>query len=98
LEFGLPLTSARSLATDAAMHGLADERSTVFDEHVRKPIGDTTAAHGEAADQWWWRPGSVAGRDAAGVAPLPARPAGAPKNIERRATSVRRARRHGRGA
>ena len=44
LEFGLPLGDLLSLARDAdeAMRGLADRAVELFDEHVRKPIRDTT--------------------------------------------------------
>ena len=45
LEFGLPLGDLLSLAREAdeAMRGLADRAVELFDEHVRKPIRDTTA-------------------------------------------------------
>ena len=33
------------------MHGLAERAVELFDEHVRKPIRDTAASDGEAADQ-----------------------------------------------
>jgi DNA-binding transcriptional MerR regulator len=53
LEFGLPLGDLLSLArdADAAMRGLAERAVELFDEHVRKPIRDTAASDGEAADQ-----------------------------------------------
>ena len=53
LEFNLPLGDLLALArdADAAMHGLAERAVELFDEHVRKPIRDSAASEGEAADQ-----------------------------------------------
>jgi DNA-binding transcriptional MerR regulator len=44
LEFGLPLGDLLALAREAdqAMRGLADRAVELFDEHVRKPIRDTS--------------------------------------------------------
>lgn len=44
LEFGLPLGDLLALARDAdeAMRGLAERAVDLFDEHVRKPIRDTS--------------------------------------------------------
>jgi DNA-binding transcriptional MerR regulator len=44
LEFGLPLGDLLALAGDAdrSMRALADRAVELFDEHVRKPIRDTT--------------------------------------------------------
>jgi DNA-binding transcriptional MerR regulator len=53
LEFGLPLGDLLSLAREAneAMLGLAERAVELFDEHVRKPITDTSASDDEAAAQ-----------------------------------------------
>lgn len=53
LEFGLPLGDLLSLARDAdeAMRGLADRAVGLFDEHVRKPIRDTTPDPDGASSQ-----------------------------------------------
>lgn len=53
LEFGLPLPDLLSLARDAdvAMRALADRAVDLFDEHVRKPIRDTTVDQERAAEQ-----------------------------------------------
>jgi DNA-binding transcriptional MerR regulator len=51
LEFGLPLGDLLSLArdTDAAMRGVAERAVDLFDDHVRKPIRDTSAGDEAAA-------------------------------------------------
>jgi DNA-binding transcriptional MerR regulator len=51
LEFGLPLGELLSLARDAheAMVELAQRSVDLFDEHVRKPIRDTTASDEQGA-------------------------------------------------
>ena len=53
LEFGLPLGELLALARDThgAMAGLAERAVELFDEHVRKPIRDTSASDEEAAAQ-----------------------------------------------
>ncbi|MEA2520996.1 MAG: hypothetical protein QOI81_642 [Actinomycetota bacterium] len=53
LEFGLPLGDLLGLARDAdgAMRGLAERAVDLFDEHVRKPIRDTTGDGEGAAEQ-----------------------------------------------
>jgi DNA-binding transcriptional MerR regulator len=53
LEFGLPLGDLLTLArdTDAAMRGVAERAVDLFDEHVRKPIRDTTVDDDEAAER-----------------------------------------------
>jgi DNA-binding transcriptional MerR regulator len=53
LEFGLPLGDLLALAreTDAAMRGVAERAVELFDDHVRKPIRDTSAGDAEAAEQ-----------------------------------------------
>jgi DNA-binding transcriptional MerR regulator len=53
LEFGLPLGDLLALARDAdtAMRGLAERAVELFDEHVRKPIRDTSGSEGDAANQ-----------------------------------------------
>jgi DNA-binding transcriptional MerR regulator len=53
LEFGLPLGELLALAREAhdAMLGLAEHAVELFDEHVRKPIRDTAASDGTAAEQ-----------------------------------------------
>lgn len=53
LEFGLPLGDLLTLAreTDLALRALADRAVEMFDEHVRKPIRDTTGDDGRAAGQ-----------------------------------------------
>jgi DNA-binding transcriptional MerR regulator len=53
LEFGLPLGDLLALAreTDAAMRGVAERAVELFDDHVRKPIRDTSAGDDEAAEQ-----------------------------------------------
>jgi DNA-binding transcriptional MerR regulator len=53
LEFGLPLGDLLSLAREAdlALRALADRAVEMFDEHVRKPIRDTTGDDGHAAGQ-----------------------------------------------
>jgi DNA-binding transcriptional MerR regulator len=52
LEFGLPLGDLLALAraTDTAMRGVAERAVELFDDHVRKPIRDTTVDDDEAAD------------------------------------------------
>jgi hypothetical protein len=52
LEFGLPLGDLLVLArhTDEAMRGVAERAVELFDDHVRKPIRDTTAADDQAAE------------------------------------------------
>jgi DNA-binding transcriptional MerR regulator len=51
LEFGLPLGELLALARAAndSMVALAERAVELFDEHVRKPIRDTTASDEEAA-------------------------------------------------
>jgi DNA-binding transcriptional MerR regulator len=51
LDFGLPLGELLSLARDTndAMVALADRAVTLFDEHVREPIRDTSTDEQEAA-------------------------------------------------
>jgi DNA-binding transcriptional MerR regulator len=53
LEFGLPLGDLLGLARDAdvAMRGLADRAVDLFDDHVRKPIRDTSGDDRVAAAQ-----------------------------------------------
>jgi DNA-binding transcriptional MerR regulator len=53
LEFGLPLGDLLGLARDAdvAMRGLADRAVDLFDDHVRKPIRDTSGDDRAAAAQ-----------------------------------------------
>ena len=53
LEFGLPLGDLLGLARDAdeAMRGLAERAVDLFDEHVRKPIRDTSGDGEGAAEQ-----------------------------------------------
>jgi DNA-binding transcriptional MerR regulator len=53
LEFGLPLGELLALARDAheAMLGLAERAVELFDEHVRKPIRDTTRDDERAATE-----------------------------------------------
>jgi DNA-binding transcriptional MerR regulator len=53
LEFGLPLVDLLGLArdADAAMRTLADRAVELFDEHVRRPIRDTTADTETASEQ-----------------------------------------------
>jgi DNA-binding transcriptional MerR regulator len=53
LEFGLPLVDLLGLARDAdiAMRTLADRAVELFDEHVRRPIRDTTADTDAASEQ-----------------------------------------------
>ncbi len=53
LEFGLPLGDLLLLArdTDAAMRGVAERAVALFDDHVRKPIRDTSPGDDEAATQ-----------------------------------------------
>ncbi len=53
LEFGLPLGDLLSLArdTDAAMRGVAERAVGLFDDHVRKPIRDSSPGDDEAAVQ-----------------------------------------------
>jgi DNA-binding transcriptional MerR regulator len=53
LEFGLPLGDLLGLARDAdpAMRTLADRAVELFDEHVRRPIRDTTADTWAASEQ-----------------------------------------------
>jgi len=53
LEFGLPLGDLLALARDAdeAMRGLADRAVDLFDDHVRKPIRDTSGDDDRAAEQ-----------------------------------------------
>jgi DNA-binding transcriptional MerR regulator len=53
LEFGLPLGDLLSLAreTDTAMRGVAERAVELFDDHVRKPIRDSSPADDEAAVQ-----------------------------------------------
>ena len=53
LEFGLPLGDLLALArdTDAAMRGVAERAVELFDDHVRKPIRDTSAGDDAAAEQ-----------------------------------------------
>jgi DNA-binding transcriptional MerR regulator len=53
LEFGLPLGELLSLARDTndAMVRLADRAVELFDEHVRKPIIDTSGSAEAAASQ-----------------------------------------------
>ncbi len=52
LEFGLPLADLLGLArdADAAMRGLAERAVDLFDDHVRKPIRDTSG-DGEVASE-----------------------------------------------
>jgi len=51
LEFGLPLGDLLALArdTDAAMRRVAERAVELFDDHVRKPIRDTSAGDDAAA-------------------------------------------------
>jgi DNA-binding transcriptional MerR regulator len=53
LEFGLPLGDLLALAreTDTAMRGVAERAVELFDEHVRKPIRDSSGGDDEAAEQ-----------------------------------------------
>ncbi|HEY6568034.1 MAG TPA: helix-turn-helix domain-containing protein [Actinomycetota bacterium] len=53
LEFGLPLADLLALArdADAAMRGLADRAVDLFDDHVRKPIRDTSGEGDVASEQ-----------------------------------------------
>ena len=53
LEFGLPLGELLSLSRDThtAMLGIAERAVELFDEHVRKPIRDTTGSDEAAAAQ-----------------------------------------------
>ncbi|MDP9328414.1 MAG: MerR family transcriptional regulator [Actinomycetota bacterium] len=53
LEFGLPLGDLLSLArdTDAAMRGVAERAVELFDDHVRKPIRDSSPGDDAAAVQ-----------------------------------------------
>jgi DNA-binding transcriptional MerR regulator len=53
LEFGLPLGDLLTLArdTDAAMRGVAERAVELFDDHVRKPIRDTSGSDDAAAEQ-----------------------------------------------
>lgn len=53
LEFGLPLADLLALArdTDGALRGLAERAVDLFDEHVRKPIRDTSGDDPRAAEQ-----------------------------------------------
>jgi DNA-binding transcriptional MerR regulator len=53
LEFGLPLVDLLGLArdADAAMRTIADRAVELFDEHVRRPIRDTTADADAASEQ-----------------------------------------------
>ncbi|MFI5393494.1 MAG: MerR family transcriptional regulator [Myxococcota bacterium] len=53
LEFGLPLADLLGLArdADAAMRGLAERAVDLFDDHVRKPIRDTSGDGGVASEQ-----------------------------------------------
>lgn len=53
LEFGLPLGELLSLAHDAndALVRIASRAVALFDEHVRKPIADTTRSDAAAATQ-----------------------------------------------
>jgi hypothetical protein len=53
LEFGLPLGDLLSLAreTDAAMRGVAERAVELFDDHVRKPIRDSSPGDDAAAEQ-----------------------------------------------
>ena len=53
LEFGLPLPDLLALAreADGALRGLAERAVELFDEHVRKPIRDTSVDADRAAEQ-----------------------------------------------
>jgi DNA-binding transcriptional MerR regulator len=53
LEFGLPLGDLLSLArdTDSAMRGVAERAVELFDDHVRKPIRDSSPGDDQAAVQ-----------------------------------------------
>ncbi|MEO8292676.1 MAG: MerR family transcriptional regulator [Actinomycetota bacterium] len=53
LEFGLPLGDLLSLAreTDTAMRGVAERAVELFDDHVRKPIRDTSPSDDATAVQ-----------------------------------------------
>jgi DNA-binding transcriptional MerR regulator len=53
LEFGLPLGDLLTLArdTDTAMRGVAERAVELFDDHVRKPIRDTSGSDDAAAEQ-----------------------------------------------
>jgi DNA-binding transcriptional MerR regulator len=53
LEFGLPLGELLGLAreADGALRGLAERAVDLFDDHVRRPIRDTSGDAGRVADQ-----------------------------------------------
>ena len=53
LELGLPLGELLALGRDvnAALEGIAERAVELFDEHVRKPIRDSSPSEGAAAEQ-----------------------------------------------